>query len=246
MRFSSYFPPMFHQCSVHVPSVFHPFSTYFPSAFQQISISLPSTSPSILQQLSMTVPQIGVCHHFSIHSIYAFFQNFPSIVHTLSIHPFSLRFPQHFHQCSFISLLGPFSSNFLSFSHPISVQLPPMLHPVSTHVPSILHPSSAFHFTPSMHFPELPIRFPCTVQSIFHQCSATFPFIRRGQHPQHLLHHPHQCLPRMRMKQVMRGMLSTMTTCSLTPRGNRQNSPDLRAYDNAGSASKLSTFQLRH
>ena len=48
------------------------------------------------------------CNPFSIHSINAFSRNFPSTVHTCSIHPLSRHFPHFFHQRPFIS------SNFAS------------------------------------------------------------------------------------------------------------------------------------
>ena len=44
-------------------------------------------------------------------------------------------------------------------------------------------------------------------RSVFDSPGSAASLESPGQHRQHYLHHPHQCLPRMRMMQVMLGML---------------------------------------
>ena len=71
-------PPIFQACSINFPSVLHP-------RLHQC----PNNSP---WQCHTFASISSFCDPFSIHSIYAFFRNFPSIVHTFSTHPFSSSF----------------------------------------------------------------------------------------------------------------------------------------------------------
>ena len=102
---------------VHLTSIYQTFSIHFHSPFP----SFPHTSLTGVDSTPCIdcIIRSNVRHGcsidapggnpFSIHSINAFSRNFPSIVHTFSIHPLSLHFPHFVHQRPFISI------NFASF-----------------------------------------------------------------------------------------------------------------------------------
>ena len=97
---------IYQTCSIH-------FHSPFPS-FPHTSLTGVDSTPcidciirsNVRHGCSIVAP---CCNPFSIHSINAFSRNFPSIVHTFSIHPLSLHFPHFVHQHPFISI------NFASF-----------------------------------------------------------------------------------------------------------------------------------
>ena len=98
---------------IHLPDIFDPFPFTFPS-FPHTSLTGVDSTPcidciirsNVRHGCSIVAP---CCNPFSIHSINAFSRNFPSIVHTFSIHPLSLHFPHFVHQRPFISHSFPFS-----------------------------------------------------------------------------------------------------------------------------------------
>ena len=127
------------QCPLHfraipLTSIFQTFPIHFHSpvpSFPHTSLNGVDSTPcidciirsNVRHGCSIAAP---CCSPFSIHSINAFSRNFPSIVHTFSIHPLSLHFPHFFTNApSFPSIVHPFSSPFHpAISHELFIRIP--------------------------------------------------------------------------------------------------------------------------